>query len=94
MSREQKPLTARVNITPLIETIKVLDHLRMNNDGTLSSYTLVIEDLLEESPTFRKIRDMQNELENQMLLRQLANKSTQKEVLSDFTELLELEEKG
>lgn len=89
MSRQQQPLTTRINITPLVDTVKVLDHLRMNDDGTLKSYTFVIEDLLEESPTFRKIREMQNELENQRVLRQLTNESTENDVLLDFMESIE-----
>lgn len=92
MSREQKPLTVRINISPLLDTVKVLDHLRKGDDEDIS-YTMIIEELLEESHTFRKIKELQTALENHKILRELAKQSTENDVLSSFTKQLELKER-
>lgn len=88
MSREQNPLTAQLKITPTVDVIKVLDYLRVQKDGSKKSYTLVIEDLLEESISFIKIKELQEKLETQRVLNHLQSQSTSIEDFSFFDEMI------
>jgi len=75
MARLQQALTTQLKISPLVETVKVLDYLKVNDDGSENSYTMVIEDLLEESETFRQLRELQREIEQQQTLRKYQSTS-------------------
>ncbi len=89
MARKQEKITARVNTSFNVEVIKVLDHLKGNEDGTLKSYTQVIEDLLEESETFVTIKILISQLEKQKVLRNIANKKAMNEPIEDTKHWIE-----
>ena len=75
MARLQQALTTQLKIYPLVDTVKVLDYLKVNDDGSENSYTMVIENLLEESETFRQLRELQREIEQQQTLRKYQSTS-------------------